>query len=90
MTTVYQIRFLDQAIKDLAGLDRTVASRVVKRLNWLASNMENIKPEALTGSLARLYKFRVGDYRAVYEIIQDEELLIIHFVGHRRDVYRSS
>lgn len=88
MTTVYQIRFLDRAIKDLASLDRTVANRVVKRLDWLTINAENINPEALTGPLAGFYKFRVGDYRVVYEIIHDEELLLIHFVGYRRNVYR--
>ncbi len=47
-----------------------------------------IRPEPLHGDLAGLFKFRVGDYRAVYEPLHGERLLVIHFVGHRREVYR--
>lgn len=85
---MYQIRILDAAVSELASLDKNVGRRVVNRINWLVVNLDNIKPEALTGDLAGFYKLRVGDYRVVYEILEDEQTLMIHKVGHRREVYR--
>ena len=43
---------------------------------------------ALTGDLAGLHKLRVGDYRVVYEVLHSEQTIIVHLVGHRRDIYR--
>jgi mRNA interferase RelE/StbE len=85
---VYRIRLLDEATRDLAHLDKPVARRVTERLNWLAGNWQSVKPEALTGELAGLFKLRAGDYRVIYEVLPGERTLIIHAVGHRSQVYR--
>jgi len=39
-------------------------------------------------SAERLYRIRVGDYRIVYEIDTQAKQLTIHYVRHRREVYR--
>jgi len=85
---VYQIRIVDAAERELAQLDKTVGRRIVRRIRWLAENLESIKPIALTGDLAGFYKLRVGDYRVVYEIIHVEKVLVIHLIGHRSEIYR--
>jgi len=54
---------------------------------WL-KYIDLVSREALTGQFAGLLKFRVGDYRVLYEIIEEEQVLIVHVVGHRREVYR--
>jgi mRNA interferase RelE/StbE len=86
---MYQIRILDAATRDLTRLDASVARRIVNRVRWLSENVNEIKPEALKGDLAGFYRMRVGDYRAVYEILHSEQAIIIHLVGHRRDIYRN-
>lgn len=88
MNAVYHIRILDAASNRLARLDKPTARRVVERVRWLAENLDDIRPEALTGDLAGLYKLRVGDYRVIYEIIVDEQTIVIHEIGHRREIYR--
>ena len=40
------------------------------------------------GDLIGLYKFRIGDYRVIYEIVHDEKTIVIHAIGHRREIYR--
>jgi mRNA interferase RelE/StbE len=85
---MYHICILDEAARDLAKLDKQVGRRVVNRVRWLASNIESIRPEPLTGDLAGLYKLRVGDYRVLYEVLHDERTIVIHVVGHRREVYK--
>jgi mRNA interferase RelE/StbE len=85
---VYHIRILPAAARELARLDKSVGTRIVRRLRWLAENLENIRPEPLSGDLARLFKLRVGDYRVIYEIFSKEMVIIVHSIAHRRDVYR--
>lgn len=85
---MYRLKVLDSATKELASLDRPVARRIAKKLRWLAESFESIRPEPLVGDLATLNKLRVGDYRVIYEVLADERMLVIHAVGHRREIYR--
>jgi len=84
----YRVRILKVASQDLARLDKPTGRRIVQRINWLSANLDAIRLEALTGDLAGLYKFRVGDYRVIYEVLWDEETIVIHAIGHRREIYR--
>ena len=85
---MYTVRILKSASRELARLDKSIALRMVDRIRWLAENLEEIKPKALTGELSGLYKLREGDYRIIYEIIHQEKVIIIHNIGHRREVYQ--
>ncbi len=62
VTGMYDLRILEDASHELARLDKGVGRRIVERVNWLASNLGDIRPEALSGDLVGLYKLRVGDY----------------------------
>ena len=83
----YHIRVLKAASQDLERLDKPTARRIVQRINWMTANLDEVRLEALTGDLAGLYKLRVGDYRVIYELLRDEETIVIHTVGHRREIY---
>lgn len=85
---MYRLRILDGATRELARLDKTLARRIVARIRWLAANLDSIKPEALTGDLAGLFKLRVGAYRVIYQILPKEQALLVHAVGHRGEIYR--
>ena len=85
---MYQIRILDAAARDLARLDPAVGHRIVNRIRWLAENLDDVRPEALTGDLAGFYKLRIGDHRVVYEILHSYQMIVIHLIGHRREIYR--
>ena len=85
---MYQIRIQDSAVRELERLDKMVARRLVRRIRWLAANIEDVKPVALSGDLAGFYKLRVGDYRVVYEILHSEQVIVVHLIGHRREIYR--
>ena len=85
---MYRIRVLETAVRELARLDRPVGQRIVERIRWLAENQEAIGSAPLADDLAGLYKLRVGDYRVLYEILHGEQTIVIHAIGHRRDIYR--
>ena len=85
---MYHIRVLESAAEDLSRLDKPVGRRVIERISWLGANLDAIRPEALSGDFAGLFKLRVGDYRVIYEVLHEEQTVVVHLIGHRRDVYR--
>lgn len=85
---MYRVNILPAAARELARLDKSVAARILRRIHWLAENLDRIRPDPLSADLAGMFKLRVGDYRVIYEILSKEKLLIVHSIGHRRDVYR--
>jgi mRNA interferase RelE/StbE len=85
---MHQVRLLQPAIRDLQRLDKSTAARVVQRIKWLAENIDSITPKRLTGPLAGLCKLREGDYRVIYQVLPAEKTIVVHSIGHRKDIYR--
>ena len=84
----YHIEFSPEARQDLAQLDKVVAERILRKLRWLSENFDILTPETLSGEWKGLFKLRVGSYRVIYAVNYKEQLLTIHLVGHRRDIYK--
>ncbi|MCI0475228.1 MAG: type II toxin-antitoxin system RelE/ParE family toxin [Anaerolineales bacterium] len=86
---MYRLDFTADAERDLDRLDLPIRTRILKRLAWLADNAENVQHEFLGGLLSDLRKFRVGDYRILYDLIQTEQLILVHQIDHRSQIYRA-
>jgi mRNA interferase RelE/StbE len=84
----WQIAWLKPAAKDLERLERRVAEQIVRKVEWLAQNLEQVPHEPLHGRWAGHFKLRVGDWRVVYTIDRQRRLIVVHAVGHRRQIYR--
>lgn len=85
---MYHVRLLEAASKNLAKLERPLVRRIIDRLQWLEENVREADLEALVGEFKGMYKLRVGDHRVIYELLHGERLIIVHMIGHRREVYR--
>ena len=83
-----QIEFLPAASDELAALDHAIAERVWKKLQWVAEHFDHLVPERLSGELKGLFKLRIGAYRAVYSCDLERRVIVIHLIGHRRDIYK--
>ena len=83
----YSIVYKPSVEKDLRSLPRSSVARVIKQIDTLRDNPISRNTVKLTGSKG-LYRIRVGDYRVVYGVDQDAKQVTIHYVRHRRDVYR--
>lgn len=46
------------------------------------------KTISLKDDFSDLYKLRVGNYRVIYELDYDKLEIIVHFIGHRKDIYK--
>ncbi len=86
---MYEIRLYDEAKRNLERLDKTIVRRILRKLDWLAENAETIEPKGLRKNLSGLAKLREGDYRIVYQVSHEEEIVFVRFIGHRREVYKN-
>ena len=87
----WQIEFDPSAVKELAKLNKPVARRIVQVLRDRIAPLTDPRSlgEALRGDeLGSFWKYRLGDYRVVAEIIDRRVVIIVVRVGHRREVYR--
>ncbi len=83
---IYNITFKKSVAKDLKKIDRSDADRILKKLASDLSVKTDQSPE-LQGQFAGLRKYRVGNYRVIYAIIDDSVLVLR--VQHRKDVYKN-
>jgi mRNA interferase RelE/StbE len=74
--------------KDLRSLPKSAISRVIKALERMADDPFPRQAIKLEGG-KELYRLRVGDYRVVYSINHTAKEIIVHYVRHRREVYRT-
>ncbi len=87
----WKIKFEEQAIKELAKLDKPVAQRITKFLRERVAVLDDPRSigEALKGSkLGEFWKYRVGDYRIISSIEDGEFRILVVRVGNRRAVYK--
>jgi mRNA interferase RelE/StbE len=78
---------VESASRDLKKLDRRIAERIAKKLDfWMESGEPLRFAENLTNSELGEYRFRVGNYRIIFEV--DGENVVILAVGHRREIYK--
>ncbi|MBA7605099.1 hypothetical protein ES703_12228 [subsurface metagenome] len=85
---MYRVEYRPEADKDLERLDKVIRKRIIKKVHWLAKNVEEIRHEMLGGGYKGLYKLRIGDWRVIYEIRYPQKLLVVYTVGHRKEIYR--
>lgn len=64
----YQLNLIEKAERSLKKLNKQTASRILNKLVELAENVELVDHFALTGRWKGLYRIRIGDYRAIYEL----------------------
>ena len=87
----WQIEFDPDALKELKKLDRTVQVRLVGFLRDRLAPLDDPRSigEALSGArLGSYWKYRVGDWRMVCDILDRRIVVRVLRIGNRREVYR--
>jgi mRNA interferase RelE/StbE len=81
----YTLVYTRRAEKDIKKLDPSIIKRLGKALLKLQNNPEQLS-EQLTDPRIGTYRFRMGDYRVIFDI--EEKDIIVLRVGHRREIYK--
>ena len=83
----YVVRFARSARKELERLDSDLIARIFRRIESLSRNPRPPGCRKLRGT-RNLWRVRVGEYRIVYEILDDAALIDVVTIRHRKDAYQ--
>lgn len=83
----YKVVLKPSVEKDLRGLPGQVVPRVWRVFEKLTGNPFPTGSVKLSGA-EHLRRLRVGDYRIVYGVEAESRVVTVHYVRHRREVYR--
>ena len=82
----YRIITTKRFLRHLKRLDRAIRERTLEAVREVSERP--YLGSTLIFDERRLYKFRVGDYRLIYEIDEEKKAVLFLIVDHRRRVYR--
>ena len=82
---MYALHLKNQPIDFLKKADKQIRERIIKKLKQSEENPELGKP--MTAQLAGFRSLRIGNYRAIYTIIQDKLIISVIKMDHRKRVY---
>lgn len=85
---MYRLEFQKQPRKILQKIPKPEAQRIIAKLKLVASD-----PYAPNNNVAKLkdqtgYRLRVGDWRVIYTIFDDEIFILVVRIAPRGDVYK--
>lgn len=84
----YGVAYRPSVIDDLRVPAKGLAQRLFDKTKWLASNVENLRHEPLASDLSGLAQYAVGDWRILYSIDREAQVVDIHRIATRGDLYR--
>lgn len=82
----YNITFKESVAKDLRSITNQDVKRILLRIDTLAENPRGEGCIKLSGQ--NLYRVRQGLFRIIYEIVDDQLVVLVIKVAHRSSVYK--
>ena len=83
----YSLQIKKSAAKSLSKIAKNDRIRLIEAIDRLRE-----EPNAggvLKGEFAGLRRLRIGSYRIIYEVFDEQLVVLVIRIGHRKDVYRS-
>ncbi len=80
----YNLQITRNAQKALAKIAEPFQTNIIEKISALA-NDPYCNTKKLSGREA--YRIRVGNYRVIYEIKNNELIVLVINIGHRKDIY---
>jgi mRNA interferase RelE/StbE len=85
---VYKIIFKKESARSLRKLPRNVAKTIRQKLEIIAANPHAENPNAKKLQGREGYRLRVGDWRVIYEIQNEQLVILVLKVAPRGEAYR--
>lgn len=82
----YSLKFKRSVSRDVEAIPKRDLQRIMERIEALRDDPR--PPGCVKPSGQEYYRVRQGNYRIVYEILDDRLVVVVIAIGHRRDVYR--
>ena len=88
-TLAWTVEFSSGAERQLRKLDSATARRLGLYLRKLVAETTDPRErgKSLTGPMTGLWRYRVGDYRIVCELVEQRLVVLVVQLGHRSRIY---
>lgn len=88
---IWHVKYTKMALKQLKKMDRFDAKLIT---SWIGKNLEGctnpyIHGKSLSANHAGKWRYRVGDYRIICEITDNELIVEVLSIGHRSKIYKN-
>ena len=85
----YRVELTDRVIKQLKKIDKHTSALII---GWIEKNLDGCENprmhgKGLTANRTGQWRYRIGNYRLICEIKDEEVLILVLEVGHRREIY---
>ncbi|HLC72113.1 MAG TPA: type II toxin-antitoxin system RelE/ParE family toxin [Candidatus Nanoarchaeia archaeon] len=82
---MFELQYTDKALKQLEKLDKNMQDRILHTLERI-----RIRPTTYVKKLVGnpYFRLRVGDYRIIVSIKNDQMIIMVVEVGHRKNIYK--
>ena len=90
MRETYKLKYSQRFVKQIKKMDKFVQKNI---MNWLDLNIQNTNNpknhgKALVGNHKGKWRYRIGNYRVIC-VIEQEQLIVLSLeVGHRNKIYK--
>lgn len=86
---MYKLNFLEKALEDFKRVDRAHQKIIKAKLLILAKNPVALKNniKKIGGGEDNLYRLKTGSYRVVFKKEENQLVILIVRVGHRKEIY---
>ncbi len=83
--TTFKVEYSEESLSQLKRLNKNIIKRAIKKVEDARSGPYKFF-KRLTGRPE--YKLRVGDYRIIADIEQDNGTVFVRSIGHRKEIYK--
>jgi mRNA interferase RelE/StbE len=83
----YSVEFRPAVLKSIKRLPKKELRRIKKKIDGLSENLPDPATTKMKGNNP-FHRVRTGNYRIVYQILEDRLIILVVKVGHRKDVYK--
>ncbi|MHB9782619.1 type II toxin-antitoxin system RelE family toxin [Streptococcus sp. 10F2] len=86
----YRLVVSEEVKKQLKKMDKHVRLMLVKDMKKRLDGLENLRQigRALVGNKKGLWRYRLGNYRIICDIRDNEMIVLAVEVGHRKEIYK--
>ena len=85
---MYKVSIDKKAAKELKRINKIWQQKILSFLKKIDNSPDpRIFGKSLKGNLQGLWRYRVGDYRIICQINDDELMVLVVKTGHRKGVY---
>lgn len=85
---MFTVRYSKQALKAMAKMPKGIAEKMIRELAAIATDPANYHGDWKPMQGSPYWRLRVGSWRAICEIINNELIVYVLKIGPRGDVYK--